>query len=79
MLPLLLEQYPWAVSILFWVGFSRSVMKILFTAVGQVVDLTPSQVDDEFWDKLLGHKVYKAVAFALDYLASIKLPVKKSE
>jgi hypothetical protein len=74
----LAEQAPWLVDVIFWIGFARLVMKPIMTAVGEIIDLTPTQADDAFWDKVLESKIYKGLVFALDYVASVKLP-KKTE
>lgn len=71
------ESAPWLIKVIFWMGLLRLMMKPVMTAIGEVIKLTPTQKDDEVWAKVLDHKVYKAVVFVLDYVASIKLPKKE--
>jgi hypothetical protein len=42
-----------------------------------VVEATPSQSDNVLLQKVMESKIYKGLAFVLDYLASIKLPGQK--
>jgi len=72
----LLGKYPVLGSLVGAVGIARLIFKPLFTFLHQVVIATPSDKDDLLLGKAEGSKVYKWVVFALDYLASIKLPKK---
>lgn len=65
-----------AVQVLLVVGVLRVVVKPVMAIAQSVVSLTPSQKDDELVQKILDSKVYKALVFTLDWLASIKLPKK---
>ena len=69
--------YPVMVKIVMIVGTMRLFMKPLFTFVGEVVLLTPSNRDDLFLAKVMASKAYKVLTFVLDYIASIKLPQLK--
>jgi len=70
-------QYTWLFTILLVMGSFRLFFKPLMTIFKGVVDLTPSQKDDEFYAKMLEHKAYKTVVFFIDWFASIKLPKKE--
>ena len=49
------------------------------TIVQNVVGLTPTVKDDEFMAKMMDHKAYKAFAFFVDWIASVKLPKKEEK
>lgn len=68
------EKYPWALTIFAVVGFLRAVFKPIVGTMRLIADATPSQKDNILLDKAEASKVYKAIAWALDYVASIKLP-----
>jgi len=68
---------PWLIDVIFWIGLSRLIMKPIMTAVQEVINLTPTVKDDEVLAKILESKIYKGIVFALDYVASIKLPKKQ--
>jgi hypothetical protein len=70
----LIAKYPVLSQVIFWIGFSRVVMKPIMTAIQEVINLTPSTKDDEVWGKVLSSKVYKGLVWVLDYVASVKLP-----
>jgi len=70
------ESAPWLVKVIFYVGLARLIMKPIMSAAAEIVKLTPSQKDDAFLAKMLDNKIYKAISFGLDYIASIKLPKK---
>lgn len=71
------QSAPWLYQVIFYIGLARLIMKPVMTAVQEIVNLTPSTKDNEFLDAVLGSKIYKAVSWALDYVASLKLPQKK--
>ena len=73
----LIAQYPVVSSILVVVGALRLVFKPIMTAIAAIVEVTPSKKDDDLLVKAQSSAVYKAIVWAIDYLASIKLPVKK--
>ncbi len=70
-------KYPIVASIFMVVGVLRAVFKPLFTFLHVVADATPSAKDNELLLKVEGGKVYKAIAWFMDYIASIKLPGQK--
>lgn len=73
----LITKYPVVLSVVSVVGILRLIMKPLFVFFKEVVDATPTRLDNEFLDKVMQSKIYSMVAFLLDYLGSIKLPEKK--
>ncbi len=80
LLPLLeqyAQQYPWLATVVFVMGSFRLFLKPVMSIIEAVVGLTASPKDDEFLAKVLDHKAYKAVAYVLDWLGSIKLPKKE--
>lgn len=68
------EKYPWAVTLFIITGVLRTVFKPLVAFARTVVLATPSVKDDEILNKAEGSKAFKAVAWLVDYLTSIKLP-----
>lgn len=73
----LLGKYPLIGSILMVMGILRSVFKPLFALARAYVSASPSAKDDAALDGIEKSAIYKGLAFALDYLASIKLPGAK--
>ena len=73
------EQFPmWLISLFAVIGSLRVVFKPLFSFLGAITEFTYwTKKDDELLVKVMESKVYKAIAYALDYIASIKLPKKK--
>lgn len=59
------------------VGTLRTVNKLLFTFLREVVKVTDSQYDDNLLAQVEKSKVYATVSYLLDWFASIKLPAKK--
>lgn len=55
---------------------ARVVFKPACALVQLYVDATPGESDNQKWKALQEHKVFKAVAYAVDYFLSIKLPKK---
>jgi len=70
----LADKYPWAVTLFVVMGVLRAVFKPLVAFARTVVVATPSVKDDEFLNKAESSKAFKAVAWFVDYLTSIKLP-----
>lgn len=70
-------KYPVIISILVVVGVLRAVFKPTFAVLHAYVLATPSKNDDAVLDKVEASGAYKAVAFVLDWVTSIKLPEKK--
>ncbi len=71
------DEYPWIATVLFVIGGLRVVFKPIMVLLETYVAYTPSKSDDETLEKAKSSKAYQWLAFALDYLASLKLPVKK--
>lgn len=65
------------IGLILIIGSLRVVFKPLFALAHAVASITPDKKDDEAIKKIEEHKITKAIAFALDYVASIKLPSKK--
>lgn len=74
MLQLMTEKYPWAMTLVSFMGVMRLIFKPLFTFLVAVVKATPSEADDRWLETVQTSKAYNVIAFLLDYLASIKLP-----
>jgi hypothetical protein len=51
----------------------RAVNKPLFSAAHKFAESTETSKDDELIAKIESNKFYKALSFALDYLASVKM------
>lgn len=73
----LVAKYPTATSILLVIGVLRAVFKPLQGTIDAYVKATPSVSDDGKWEKVKAHKAFKALAWVIDYTASIKLPGRK--
>ena len=58
------------------IGAVRLFMKPLVVFLSQVVELTPTEVDNAILNKLYENKIYKAIVFILDWFLSVKLPKK---
>jgi hypothetical protein len=76
LLNLLLEKAPFLAQLLVYVGALRLIFKPLFSFLHSVVDATPTPKDNELLAKAEGSKLMSVISYALDYLASIKLPPK---
>lgn len=72
----LIQKYPVMGSIVAVVGLIRIIVKPVMVALKSIVEATESPKDNELLVKVEESKVYKAVMFLLDYLASVK-PLKK--
>lgn len=80
--PLLIQyaqQYPWLLATLLVMASLRVFFKPLMAIFKGVVDLTPSNKDNEFYAKMLENKFYKGFVFVVDWFASIKLPKKEDK
>lgn len=69
----LVAKYPIITGVLMAVGVARAIFKPLFSFLHAVVDATPSSKDNAALAKVEKSKVYKIVAYLLDYLGSIKI------
>jgi hypothetical protein len=74
----LVAKYPIAASILLVMGSARAVFKPIMAALHAYVESTPKTSDDEAIAKVEASKFFKAFAFVLDYVGSIKIgPAKE--
>jgi len=73
----LVGQYPIVVSIILVMGSLRVIMKPLMSLLQAIAKETSTPKDNELLAKLLDNKIYKALSFCLDFVASVKLPKKK--
>jgi hypothetical protein len=73
----LMMKYPATSSVLVVMGVLRAVFKPLFSLLQAYVDATESKTDNEKLQKFMESKIYKALAYLLDYAASVKLPKAK--
>lgn len=70
----LIGQFPVLGSVIFAMGLLRLVFKPLMTIIQNVVAQTESKKDDEVLAKVEGNVFFKALAWLVDFLGSIKLP-----
>lgn len=73
----LVLQYPKAAGVLSLLYLFSLLNKATFSALRTYVQSTEGKKDDEMLAKIEGHKAYKALAYALDLVARIKLLSKK--
>ena len=64
-------------KVLMVIGGLRVIFKPLMSLIQAVVGLSPSVKDDSILSMIIESKVYKVIAYALDWSASIKLPKKE--
>jgi len=64
------------VGILAAMGTLRTINKIVFTALNDIAQLTPTKYDDDLLANFEKSKVYVAFCYLLDFFASVKLPMK---
>lgn len=67
-------QYGVVAQVLMWIGTLRLLFKPIMTCIQAVVDVTPTQTDNEILAKVMNSFPYKAISFVLDLVASLKLP-----
>jgi hypothetical protein len=72
----LASRFPLFISIVAIIGTSRLIFKALHTFIRSVVQATPTKKDDLMLDNAEKSKAFKFVVWLVDYIASIKLPVK---
>jgi hypothetical protein len=71
-----LAQYPILMHIVVVMGMMRMVFKPLTIAIQSYVDNSDDGgKDNAFWEKVKANPIYKGLAFVLDYVGSIKIPV----
>ena len=73
----LVSKYPTATMIFTAVGVLRAVFKPLMAVWESYVASTPTVNDDEVLKTFKSSGLYKALAWIVDYAASIKLPGQK--
>ena len=61
-------------TVLMIMGILRVAMKPLMGLIKSITDATETKVDDEAIDGFLASPLYKAIAWFIDYVGSIKLP-----
>lgn len=69
-----LSKYPMLLQVIIAMGTARMIFKPLMVFIQEVVNVTPSTKDNEFFEAMKANAIYKAIAFMLDYVGSIKLP-----
>ena len=67
-------NYGWLTTVVLVIGSLRIVFKPIMLALENYVRQTPTVADDERLAKFEAGIIYKALAFLLDFAASIKLP-----
>ncbi len=72
-----IEKYPQIAGVLVVIGALRVIMKPLMGVLQAYVDYTVDPKDNELLSKLMDSAAYKALAYALDLIGSVKLPAKK--
>lgn len=70
----MISSYPAVAQVIFVIGALRIVFKPLQGIIENLVAYTDSKKDDELWAKIKENKLYKWLAWLIDYTASIKIP-----
>jgi hypothetical protein len=73
----LLASNPHLAILITVMSVCRMIFKPACALVQQIVDATPGKSDDVWWLRVQENKVFKAAAWLMDYLISLKFPVKK--
>lgn len=73
----LVEKYPVMMSVAAGIGVFRLVFKPAMSFLHAVAEATPTQKDNAALAKFESGKAYKSLVWIVDYLLSVKLPVKK--
>jgi len=73
----LLTTYPWLQHVVSLLIICRITFKPLFSLLGKYVELTVEDNDDKKLNAFMKTKKYKMLVFAVDFLASVKLPTVK--
>lgn len=66
-------KYGWVTAVVAWVGALRLCFKPLMTFLHSVAEATPTAKDNQLLEKAEASGAYKAILFAMDWLASIKV------
>ena len=69
----LVAQHPAAAGILSALMIVRIINKPLFALFHAIVDVTKTEIDNEWLKKVEESKPYKALLFVLDWMLSIKV------
>ena len=64
---------PWIITILAVMGGLRFFFKPIISLIESYVKSTPQSNDDEYFDKVEHSRVFKLIAWALDFFASVKV------
>lgn len=56
------------------VTVARGIFKPLCSAINKYVEESETLSDNELWSKIQDNKIFKSVAWLMDYVASVKLP-----
>ena len=72
-----LAQYPFFAQIVMYVGMARLILKPLQNFLLAVVEAIPGTKDNEMLQALFDSKIYKGLAYILDWFGSVKLPQAK--
>jgi len=67
------QANPNAAAVLLAMGVARAVFKPIFALAHAYVEATASPDDDAELAKIEDSKIVKAIAFVLDYVASVKI------
>lgn len=70
------DKFPIISSLLMVVGVLRVTFKPLFSLARLIVGATESKTDDGYLDQVEASRLYKSIAYVLDWFASVKLPKK---
>ncbi len=70
-------KYPKTAGVMSALYLLSLLNKAIFSALRKYVSETETKTDDAALDKVEAHKAYKALAYALDLVARVKLPSKK--
>lgn len=70
-------QFGIIVQIIVFVGSLRIFVKPVMSLISTYVIFTKTQKDDIWFAKLQEDKIFKAVIYVIDWLASIKIVAKK--
>ena len=65
---------PIVLKIALFMAGARLIFKPLCAGIQAYVDASESLVDNELWGKIQASPIFKGLAYALDLIASIKLP-----
>lgn len=73
------QKHPWLLTVLAAIATLRLVFKPIMSAVEAYVKSTPSTGDDEFVARARHSPAFKAFAWLLDYLGSIKVGPQRAK